>query len=470
MVLISGYFVTSLFFINKTSTSGEQVDIYASITEQADEIVISAYRMEASAQSYVLTQATDFHHHFESHRCALGQSFRELELHCSDRDLAKGHITILARLIEKRKTEVNDFIHSDSLHRSSRNKENNEIVNYVVQMNTVTMDSISEVLSGIRSISAKNRDENRENIVVSVRNTIFMLSIFGMVMIAIVIISFNKMKTEILANEEKAKEIQGINKELSSVNENLENFAYVASHDLNEPLRKIRTFGELITEELRNDSPDTVLVQTHIQRMQMASERMQQLIEDLLSYSRVTRKYDENETIDLNKELEHTLSDLQVAIKEKHAEVIVSKLPQAIRADSIQMRQLFQNLISNAIKFAHKERAPKVEIKSKRISKEDAINLGHDLPIFNSYWKITVEDNGIGFENKYADTIFAVFKRLHGRSDYEGTGIGLSICKKIVEQHKGIIKAESILGKGSVFTVVLPATDSNQGNNKKTNS
>jgi len=204
--------------------------------------------------------------------------------------------------------------------------------------------------------------------------------------------------------------------------------------------------------------------------MQMASERMQQLIEDLLSYSRVTRKYDENETIDLNEELNHTLSDLQVAIKEKHAEVIVNELPQAIRADSIQMRQLFQNLISNAIKFAHKERAPKVEIKSKRISKEDAINLGHDLPIFNSYWKITVEDNGIGFENKYADTIFAVFKRLHGRSDYEGTGIGLSICKKIVEQHKGIIKAESILGKGSVFTVVLPATDSNQGNNKKTNS
>jgi signal transduction histidine kinase len=459
--------VTSLFFINKTSASGEQVDIYASITEQADEILISAYCMEASAQSYVLTHAEDFHHHFESHRCALGQSFKELKLHCVDRGLAEDHIAILARLIKKRKSEVNDLIRFDSVHRSNENSNGNVVLNYAVQLNSGTMDSISEVLSGIRSISAKNRDENKENIVVSVRNTIFMLSVFGMVMIAIVIISFNKMKTEILANEEKAKEIQEINMELSSVNENLENFAYVASHDLNEPLRKIRTFGELITEEFKQDKPNNELIEMHIQRMQMASERMQQLIEDLLSYSRVTRKYDENEVIDLNKILEDTVSDLQIAIKEKNAEVVIHELPKELRADSVQMRQLFQNLISNAIKFAHNERAPKVEIKAEKIDQLEAKNLGHDLPNFDLYWKITVEDNGIGFENKYAETIFAVFKRLHGRSEYEGTGIGLSICKKIVEQHKGIIKANGVVAEGSSFIILLPAIDKPKSSNKK---
>lgn len=467
MVLISGYFVTSLFFINKTSTSGEQVDIYASITEQADEILISAYKMESSAQSYIMTHTEDFHQHFESHKCALGQSFKELKIHCLDRALANEHLVILERLIQKRKTEVDGLIYSDSIHQANHSKFSEGDLNFIVQSSMATMDSITEMLSDIRSISAKNRDQNRADIVVSVRNTIFMLSVFGMVMIAIVIISFNKMKTEILANEEKAREIQEINRELSLVNENLENFAYVASHDLNEPLRKIRTFGELITDEFKNEQPNIELIHTHIGRMQIASERMQQLIEDLLSYSRVTRKYDENEVIDLNEALQHTISDLQISIKDKNASVVLNDLPKELRADSIQMRQLFQNLISNAIKFNHKERDPEVIVSASKITKEEAIKIGLDLPNFDFYWKITIVDNGIGFDNRYAETIFAVFKRLHGRSDYEGTGIGLSICKKIVEQHKGCIMAKGKEGEGSSFIILLPAIEDKKSNAKK---
>jgi signal transduction histidine kinase len=467
MVLISGYFVTSLFFINKTSASGEQVDIYASITEQADEIIIAAYRMEASAQSYIMTHTKDFHDHFESHKCDLGQSFKELKSHCLDISLASEHLVMLDRLIQKRKTEVNHLMHSDSIHQANNSGFSKGDLNLAVQSSIGTMDSISDILSDIRFISAKNRDENRAEVVVSVRNTMFMLSVFGIVMIAIVIISFNKMKTEILANEEKAREIQEINRELSLVNENLENFAYVASHDLNEPLRKIRTFGELIADEFKNESPDDELIRAHINRMQVASERMQLLIEDLLSYSRVTRKYDENEVIDLNEVLEDTISDLQIAIKDNNAQIVLDNLPVQLRADRIQMRQLFQNLISNAIKFCHSERSPKVEVTANKISQQEAIEIGMELPIFESYWKINVVDNGIGFDNQYAETIFAVFKRLHGRSDYEGTGIGLSICKKIVEQHKGYIKAHGIEGEGSSFIILLPAIEENKSNAKK---
>jgi signal transduction histidine kinase len=454
MVLISGYFVTSLFFINRTSASGEQVDIYASITEQADEILITAYRMEASAQSYLMTHNQDFHQHFKSHRCAFGHSFEELHKHCEERDLAMDHIAILERLVERRKSEIDQRIQSDSLEITPQHIH----LSAAIELGSETMDSITEVLRDIRSISAKIRDENKADINVSVRNTLFMLSVFGIVMIAIVIISFNKMKTEILANEAKAKEIQEINRELSSVNENLENFAYVASHDLNEPLRKIRTFGELIKEEYRGEQPDSAMIGSHIERMQLASERMQQLIEDLLSYSRVTRNYDETQVIDLNETLANTLSDLQVVIQENQAKITIENLPKVIQADNVQMRQLFQNLISNAIKFSPNNRQPEVHISATRISAEAAAKEGHDLPNFSYYWKIEVKDNGIGFENKYADTIFAVFKRLHGRSDYEGTGIGLSICKKIIEQHKGYIKANGEPGKGSCFTLLLPAT------------
>jgi PAS domain S-box-containing protein len=227
--------------------------------------------------------------------------------------------------------------------------------------------------------------------------------------------------------------------ELEMSNKELQDFAFVASHDLNEPLRKIQAFGDMVTKRLGDfkdeDSKD------YLKRMQTAAARMKTLLNSLLSYSRVTTKAEPMKKTDLRRSVKEALSNLEIPIGEKNAKVEIGDLP-TIKADVVRMTQLFQNLIGNALKFHREGEAPHVKIYSKEM--EDA----HE---------IYVEDNGIGFDEKYLDKIFEPFQRLHGRSsEYEGVGMGLAICKKIVERHGGKITARSEAGKGSTFIVTLP--------------
>jgi signal transduction histidine kinase/PAS domain-containing protein len=229
--------------------------------------------------------------------------------------------------------------------------------------------------------------------------------------------------------------------ELESRNQELQDFAFVASHDLQEPLRKVQTFGDML---LKKSAPSLGEEgRDYIQRMQRATGRMQKLLESLLSYSRVTTKAEPFAQTNLRKSVQAALSNLEIMIKEKNARVKVDDLP-IVEADRPQMIQLFQNLIANALKFQRENETPLVSIYS-RGSRNGS---GHE---------ICVEDNGIGFEEKYLDKIFMPFQRLHGRSGYEGVGMGLAICKKIVERHAGEITARSELGKGSTFIVIFPA-------------
>jgi|GEM_PF-2912713 len=229
--------------------------------------------------------------------------------------------------------------------------------------------------------------------------------------------------------------------ELEERNRELQDFAFVASHDLREPLRKILTFGDMLanksTPSLGSEGRD------YIQRMQRAAARMQKLLESLLSYSRVSTKAEPFRETNLRESVQEALSDLEIPIKEKGASVKVDALP-TVEADKSQMIQLFQNLIGNALKFQKENEHPRVNIYCRKGRNSKA----HE---------ICVEDNGIGFDEKYLDKIFMPFQRLHGRSDYEGVGMGLAICKKIVERHAGEITARSESGKGSVFIVTLPA-------------
>jgi PAS domain S-box-containing protein len=231
------------------------------------------------------------------------------------------------------------------------------------------------------------------------------------------------------------------NRRLEELNKELQDFAFVASHDLQEPLRKIRSFGDMLTGKCE-DSPDETS-RDYIRRMQTAAARMQNLLNSLLSYSRVTTKADPITDTDLKKSVKEALSNLEIMIKEKNARVEVGDMP-TVQADRIQMVQLLQNLIQNAMKFHHDGEPPYVRVYSRL--REDK----------RSY-EICVEDKGIGFEEKYLDKIFLPFQRLHGRSsEYAGVGMGLAICKKIVERHGGEITAKSELGKGSTFIVTLP--------------
>jgi PAS domain S-box-containing protein len=249
--------------------------------------------------------------------------------------------------------------------------------------------------------------------------------------------------------EERTAELEKANAKLKrsysrleELNRDLQDFAFVASHDLQEPLRKIRSFGDMLAARTGTSLDETS--RDYLNRMHTAASRMQKLIESLLSYSRVTTKAESITDTDLKKSVAEALSNLEIMIREKHARVEVGDLP-TVQADRVQMIQLFQNLIGNALKYQPEGEAPHVKIRSRKAGDAKGV------------YEICVEDNGIGFEEKYLDRIFLPFQRLHGRSsEYEGVGMGLAICKKIVERHGGEITAKSELNKGTTFIVTLP--------------
>ena len=249
------------------------------------------------------------------------------------------------------------------------------------------------------------------------------------------------------AEEEQRRYAQ----ELEQSNRELEQFAYVASHDLQEPLRKIRTFGDRLLSTYGDALDDTG--RECLGRMQSAAQRMQVLIKGLLSLSRITTCAAEFAPVDLGKVAREVVSDLEVEIEQSGARIEVGKLP-TIQADALQMRQLLQNLIGNALKFHRKADPPAVEIEARSVRGKQ--NRSVTGPRCNEQCRLVVRDNGIGFDEKYLDRIFDVFQRLHPRDVHEGTGIGLAICRKIVERHGGKITAQSAPDQGAKFVVLLP--------------
>ncbi|MEP6849043.1 MAG: ATP-binding protein, partial [Acidobacteriota bacterium] len=232
---------------------------------------------------------------------------------------------------------------------------------------------------------------------------------------------------------------------LQQSNRELQDFAYVASHDLQEPLRKVQAFSDRLktkyADKLEGDGLD------YLERMRSAAQRMQLLIQDLLTFSRVSTKAAPFVALDLETIAREVLSDLEVKIEETGAVIEIGSFP-PIEADPTQMRQLIQNLVGNALKFQRKDCRPKIEI--------SASATGQGANGNGEMCRITVKDNGIGFDEKYLDKIFAVFQRLHGRTEYEGSGVGLSVCRKIAERHHGSISAASSPGEGATFIVNLP--------------
>ncbi len=235
-----------------------------------------------------------------------------------------------------------------------------------------------------------------------------------------------------------------LNQELQRSNQNLEEFAHAASHDLKEPIRKIHYFTHQLREQLSGQLQEAEL--RSFSRIENATQRMGNLIDDLLLYSHVSQRPHETEAVDLNEKVQRVLEDLELDIEEKKADIQVGKLP-VVQGYRRQLQQLFQNLLSNAIKYSKADVPPQVTITAEPLEKDGRL-----------YQAIKIKDNGIGFEPMYADKIFQMFARLHGKAEYSGTGVGLSIVKKVVENHNGFIEVESEPGEGSTFQIVLPVS------------
>jgi signal transduction histidine kinase len=270
--------------------------------------------------------------------------------------------------------------------------------------------------------------------------------------------SRDELNDEIAWRQRTQRELADALKELERSNAELEQFAYVASHELQEPLRKIGAFGELLVKKAGDKLPDDA--RDCLERMQGAASRMSQLIHDLLSYSRVTTQAQPFVQVDLSQVAHDAVADLQLRIEETGALVDIGRLP-SIHADPVQLRQLLQNLIGNALKFSRPGVPPVVRVSGRLISPDDPCR--PPGPDANALCRIDVQDNGIGFDAKHAERIFGMFQRLHARGTYDGTGIGLALCQKIVERHGGTISAGGIPGEGATFTVTLPVAHSEGG-------
>jgi PAS domain S-box-containing protein len=243
--------------------------------------------------------------------------------------------------------------------------------------------------------------------------------------------------------------------ELDRSNKELEEFAYIASHDLQEPLRKITAFSERLKEKAITElSPDSSV---YLDRMLVGAANMRLLIDNLLEFSRTSRHSHPFTRVDLAESIKEVESDLELKIEETNAQIFSENMP-VIEAIPSQIRQLFTNLLVNSIKFRQKEIPIRISIHSERLSAEDKEK--EDLERAQEYFKIEVKDNGIGFEQEYSNRIFQIFQRLHGKSEYPGSGIGLAICKKIADNHHGKIFAVSEINQGATFTIILPETQS----------
>ena len=286
---------------------------------------------------------------------------------------------------------------------------------YSIRVNYEYQDEIGELYAGFNRMISKIEKRNKE---LTFKNGV--------------------LKKEIEQRGRAEDNLKFYSGELERSNQELKDFSTIASHDLQEPLRKIITFGDLLSTQ----TPETnEKGKQYLDRMQNAAQRMKQFIDDLLEYSKIDKKTKSFEKTDLNKIFAESLENLEILISNTQTKISCNRLP-SVEIDSLQFLQLFQNLIANAIKYKNPQVPPVIHVKARLIE--------------NGFWEISIKDNGIGFEMKYLDRIFKPFERLHGKSEYEGSGMGLTICQKIVHRHGGNISATSIYGEGSTFIITLP--------------
>jgi signal transduction histidine kinase len=427
---------------------------------------VAVLRVESGQRGYMLTNNTDYLADYEETLGNLTELMEEVEVssYSSDIENQKQRITHLLSLTKRK---INEMIEAVELTKSEDIQGAIDLVN---------SDEGLSLYKQFESTFSKIDDSERDmqgthlaNLMKLRRDSVNTLIISSATTLFLVIAVFLLLKINSREHEKYQEDLEKINEDLESKiaertqelsvysdelarsNRELEDFAFVASHDLQEPLRKIRAFGNRL-ESGYGDVIDE-RGKDFLGRMLNAAERMSMLISDLLAFSRVSTRGKEFADVDLNSALASVLDDLEIAIDEKSATINTDTMP-TIRGDKSQLEQVFLNLLSNALKFQADGVTPHIDVVFE-VPNESELQ---DITQSDEYtWsKISIKDNGIGFEQSFAEKIFAPFQRLHGRSEYKGTGIGLAVVRRIIERHNGQISAHSSPGEGATFTILIP--------------
>lgn len=427
---------------------------------------VAVLRVESGQRGYMLTGDEEYLTDYTETLGVIGELMDEVEVSSFSSDIEDQSVRI-EKLLALTKAKINEVIEVVELYKAGNEQQAVILVNSDKGINLYKK---FETL--FREIDDSERDmqgTHLANLMSLRRDSVNTLIISSATTLLLIITVFLLLKINSREHEKYQADLESVNEDLESriadrtqelsvysdelarSNRELEDFAFVASHDLQEPLRKIRAFGNRL-ESGYNDVIDE-RGRDYLARMLNAAERMSMLISDLLAFSRVSTRGKDFDDVNLKTAVESILGDLEIAITEKSAQINVGDLP-TVRGDKSQLEQVFLNLISNALKFQSEGVTPVVNVSARDATEEET----KDLLLSEEYeWtKITVSDNGIGFEQSFAEKIFAPFQRLHGRSEYKGTGIGLAVCRRIVERHNGQITATSAPGKGATFSIIMP--------------
>jgi len=459
--IIVGNAFLALNTIQGLTQTQKSLDNTNMLTAAIEQLHLSIVQAESGQRGYLLTEETDY---LTPYYDAIGQIEAQTKHVKSLHSEIDGQAERIAQLLVLVDSKINELKKTVNLALDDRERRALYVLNthkgrelYKQIREYVNEIQDRELLFKVSHFSKLAQIKNEAKITFAITAITSALLIIGMfVMTRLNLRNAAQYRFELekqnetlaIKVSERTQELTLYSDELSRSNRELEEFAFVASHDLQEPLRKIQAFSDRLETMFKDELGEKGI--DYIGRMKNAAQRMSNLINDLLEFSRITTRGRDFDDTNLNQVVADILSDLEIAIKESNAQVNVDELP-VIQADKSQMQQLFLNLLSNAVKFRKAGTTPRIDI-----TYEDVSEFSEELNVNTQWQVVTIKDNGIGFSQDYADKIFVPFQRLHGRSEYKGTGIGLSVCRRIVERHGGIINAQSIEGEGATFTIKLP--------------
>jgi signal transduction histidine kinase len=457
LVIVLASIVLAVYTILNTNRNLSAFDRSYSINSKLEHLMSLLNDQESAQRGYIVTSDPIFWETFKESNAQLQKEFTDLyEFLKNDKDQKYN--------LDQLKQDINARI--ELLRENKVHFDRMKLIDDSLRANVIfgreIMNRVKYKIHDIEEQQAVNLKDVQERIFRSSRLSVYIIILtcgLSLLMLVSILFVLNReyqskaaIERELIASERMLQE--QVHK-LNLSNKELEQFAYVASHDLQEPLRKIISFSEKIDSKLSN-YPDEEVTGS-LKRLTLAADRMRILIAELLNYSRATRVMDANEKTDLNSSFREITDDLGIVIQSRKAVLDVQKL-NTVKGNAVQIRQLFQNLVSNALKF-NVSAQPVVTVRGESFSSAGirALDWGKELLLkYENYYCVFMTDNGIGFDRQYLGQIFVIFQRLHGRSEYEGTGIGLAICKRIAENHGGFITARSIPGEGATFIVGFP--------------